>query len=1136
MAHLPISRRIRIEVTLAIVGLASAQVGPAESRVLVVDPANGPFTRIQRAVSSAADGDTVLVHPGLFLERIECRVSITVVSRDGPTTTVLDGEGEHGLLTTTDATVEVRGFTFRNGRAELGGAIHGQRGAVRIADCRFVENRAALGGAIYVQSGALQVDSSTFIGNTATGTNSSRVLGEAILLGGENAQLAVTGCTFFDGRSGGYDDGVIGYDYFIENDCVIGEWPEPCEEPPFAASVTVRNSTFIDVVSPPTYPIYATNYCRLVVNSCLFQSVDGRASIVSPTPSRSISNNMVWNGSSPHLAPVPVDSREFEELADDPMFCEPGSAAVHARSRAVRTPGAPIGTGEIGCQGLRAWRVFPDRLSANAGQMVQIVAFGWDETTTATLRGSDGREAVGAPLQKSGTHASYAFDLSGWESGIASIVLRNPGGDSAILENIRVETESVHGIFPTRLPEAGPKSFRIAGPGVRRVTSAVLRRTSPLTVVPLELGERVADDSLAATAGEIPPGVYALVVTYDGSYNDTIPGAFQLGTPQSFRVPADYATIGEALREVPEGAEILVDPGVYSESLSMDRPVRLRATGGWWETTLKPDASGGRVVNILRTAGPLAEIVGFGIRNGNVVDEGGAGVFADCAALLAQNWFQDNRCSGRGALGGALLATGGIRLFGNTFVSNEARGSFPRGRNPFLPSATDGGIGGAFYGRDCLLVENHFWGNGAQSCGNLVATGTMFRNEIRDGWAHDQHLESAIGSAAASGRIAANIFNNDCAGGTPFVYITGSSSVTENVFRSIVWDLCYPAGEAWFSGPMQIERNTFIATSPRVCARAAKTTPDPSLTFSSNIVAWAWSAGQIFVGNDECALSPTLETERIPLEAVRIRCNLGPVSLFVGGGEQECPPCAYVAEARFCAEPTPSEYSYEGDFDYRQKLDSPALPENNPLGCTEIIGAYPAGCELNPVLVSGVEFRPEGSALRVRFRLSTDVAIEGWRASRVTDVEETTLSTALEPACARCEFIDPRPDGGRNEYWITFVDVRGDAQRVSLGVYEGAALIPSGVVMETPFPHPVGRSATWRFGLPASHRALKLELFDASGRRVANLDLGSRSAGWHRVEWAPRDASGRFLASGVYFARLVGVGASVTRRLAILGR
>ena len=62
---------------------------------------------------------------------------------------------------------------------------------------------------------------------------------------------------------------------------------------------------------------------------------------------------------------------------------------------------------------------------------------------------------------------------------------------------------------------------------------------------------------------------------------------------------------------------------------------------------------------------------------------------------------------------------------------------------------------------------------------------------------------------------------------------------------------------------------------------------------------------------------------------------------------------------------------------------------------------------------------------------------------------------------------------------------------------------------------------------------VSLELFDVLGRRVRSLDEGYRGAGRHAVRWDGRDAAGRAVREGVYFARLRGPDFERVARLAI---
>ncbi len=78
--------------------------------------------------------------------------------------------------------------------------------------------------------------------------------------------------------------------------------------------------------------------------------------------------------------------------------------------------------------------------------------------------------------------------------------------------------------------------------------------------------------------------------------------------------------------------------------------------------------------------------------------------------------------------------------------------------------------------------------------------------------------------------------------------------------------------------------------------------------------------------------------------------------------------------------------------------------------------------------------------------------------------------------------------------------------------------VPEAFALQQNYPNPFAALTTIRYALPEP-AAVRLEVFDALGRRVAVLVDAEREAGHHEVVWdAARDATG--LASGTYFYRL----------------
>lgn len=82
-------------------------------------------------------------------------------------------------------------------------------------------------------------------------------------------------------------------------------------------------------------------------------------------------------------------------------------------------------------------------------------------------------------------------------------------------------------------------------------------------------------------------------------------------------------------------------------------------------------------------------------------------------------------------------------------------------------------------------------------------------------------------------------------------------------------------------------------------------------------------------------------------------------------------------------------------------------------------------------------------------------------------------------------------------------------------------------------PNPLVARGTVTFSV-ATAGEVRLDAFDAAGRRVATLAEGSRAAGRHAVEWRGCDDTGTPLRGGLYFLRLRAGGAEHATRALIL--
>lgn len=83
-------------------------------------------------------------------------------------------------------------------------------------------------------------------------------------------------------------------------------------------------------------------------------------------------------------------------------------------------------------------------------------------------------------------------------------------------------------------------------------------------------------------------------------------------------------------------------------------------------------------------------------------------------------------------------------------------------------------------------------------------------------------------------------------------------------------------------------------------------------------------------------------------------------------------------------------------------------------------------------------------------------------------------------------------------------------------------------------PNPFASSTTIRFDVPEPGGAVKLQVFDAAGRRVATLVDGPLGGGSHTTRWSGTDDAGRAVTSGLYVCRLEAGAETQTLKLMLL--
>ncbi len=85
------------------------------------------------------------------------------------------------------------------------------------------------------------------------------------------------------------------------------------------------------------------------------------------------------------------------------------------------------------------------------------------------------------------------------------------------------------------------------------------------------------------------------------------------------------------------------------------------------------------------------------------------------------------------------------------------------------------------------------------------------------------------------------------------------------------------------------------------------------------------------------------------------------------------------------------------------------------------------------------------------------------------------------------------------------------------------------------YPSPAASRATVRLGVPSTGAgAFRVDVFDVRGRLVRNLVDGELDAGYHNTHWDCDDGGGRRVSSGIYFIKVSGRNANLTKKLVVV--
>jgi predicted outer membrane repeat protein len=126
----------------------------------------GDHLTLQGCIDAIADGDTVLVAPGIYTGPGNRDIhtngkSAVVIGVAGSETTIFDAEQTTLFFTfaTENESTRIEGLTLRNGQYDLGGAVHIESSVAgtgpTFADCRFIANQSPSGGVLLNEGDAI---------------------------------------------------------------------------------------------------------------------------------------------------------------------------------------------------------------------------------------------------------------------------------------------------------------------------------------------------------------------------------------------------------------------------------------------------------------------------------------------------------------------------------------------------------------------------------------------------------------------------------------------------------------------------------------------------------------------------------------------------------------------------------------------------------------------------------------------------------------------------------------------------------------------------------------------------------------------------------------------------------------------
>lgn len=191
---------------------------------------------------------------------------------------------------------------------------------------------------------------------------------------------------------------------------------------------------------------------------------------------------------------------------------------------------------------------------------------------------------------------------------------------------------------------------------------------------------------------------------------------------------------------------------------------------------------------------------------------------------------------------------------------------------------------------------------------------------------------------------------------------------------------------------------------------------------------------------------------------------------------------------------------------------------------------------------------PPPPLMLIAQRVGTDVHLK-WNRSHAPDLRDYSIyrKTSSGVTAVPINFlasasdtlaVDAGAPASALYYIVTALDVHANQSKPS---NEASVTAATGVRGTPPLtelrvlpnhPNPFSSSTELEVGLP-SPSDITVQMFDVAGRQVDEFVVRGAAAGWRRIAYDGRVATGAPLASGVYFYRVSAAGRTITRKMVI---